>query len=264
MTVSLTGDVHHMSLETREQPYLDGTEAAVAIEYAEIAADHDVPVTLFLTGKVVAEEPERVAQLAAMDHVELGGHNYWAFSTPIHRGWRALEKATGGHVGSWNGPKPFQSWEIRRTVEAFAALGVDVQCWRDHAYRHDDNTASLLADRGITHFSDAVGPDERVRTEAGLTVVPINTPPDHEHVYHAFRTREFVAGSDFEGPFGSESVPVDAWVEWVCETVADHRAAGRPATILAHPSCLWLADEFDAFERLCATLGDDAVPVTAV
>ncbi|AEN05333.1 hypothetical protein [Halolamina sp.] len=266
MTVCITGDVHHMSMETRDQAYLDGTEVEAAIEYAEIAADHNVPVTLFCTGKCVAEEPDRMARLAAMDNVELGGHNYWAFTTPVHRAWRALEKATGGRIGSWNGPRPFQSWEIRRTIDAFADLGVDVTAWRDHAYRHDSHTAAFLAEYGITHFSDVVGPDEPVRRESGLTVVPVNTPPDHEHVYHAFRTPEFVAESDFEGPFGAASVEPDEWREWVIDAATERTPEDHPATVLAHPACMYLADGFNAFESFCeqVTRDDAAIAMSEI
>ena len=95
-------------METRDQSYMDRTEVEAAIEYAEIAAEYDVPVTLFVTGKAAVEEPERVERLAAMGNVEIGGHNYWAFDTLIHSGWRALEKVTGGKIGSWNGPHSFQ------------------------------------------------------------------------------------------------------------------------------------------------------------
>jgi peptidoglycan/xylan/chitin deacetylase (PgdA/CDA1 family) len=267
MTVCLTGDVHHMGMETRDQEHLDGTEIEAAIEYAEIAAEHDVPVTLFCTGKCVAEAPDLMADLAAMDHVELAGHNYWAFTTPIHDAWRALGKVTGGRVGSWNGPQQFQAYEIRKTIAAFESLGVRISSWRDHAYRHDRHTARLLAANGVTHFSDAVEPDGRVRQEGDLTVVPINTPPDHEHVYHAFRTPEFVADDDFEGPFGTESRDPDAWVEWVLEHVRDCSADGRTATVLAHPACVKLADGFEAFERLCAELAAldaEAVQISSV
>lgn len=243
MTVCLTGDVHHMSLETRDQAHMDGTEMQAAVEYARIADDHGLPVTLFVTGKALREEPDRARTLAAMDHVELGGHNYYAFSTPVHKLWRGL-------TGSWNGPRPFQAWEIRRTLATFADFGVDVRSWRDHAYRHDGNTADLLARYGVTHFSDTVEPSGEVRDEDGLRVVPINTPPDHEHVYHAFRTREFVADDDFEGPFGADSTPVDEWVEWVLDCVTDVETA----TVLAHPACMRLADEFGSFEILCERL----------
>jgi len=262
MTVCITGDVHHMSLGTRDQEYMDRTEVEVAIEYAEIAAEHDVPVTLFCTGKCAVEEPDRIRELAAMENVEIGGHNFYAFDTPVHKGWRALEKLTGGRVGSWNGPWRFQSWEIGKTIAAFEELGIEITSWRDHAYRHDRHTAALLADRGITHLSDAVGPDKRVRGEDGLTVVPINTPPDHEHVYHAFRQSDSEAVRTFEGPFGAESMNPADWAEWVLEHVDSIRDI---ATILGHPACLWLADEFETFADLCKAVQDrESIPVSAV
>jgi len=65
---------------------MDRTEVEAAIEYAEVAAEYDVPVTLFVTGKAAEEEPERVKRLAVMENVEIGGHNYWAFDTLIHKG----------------------------------------------------------------------------------------------------------------------------------------------------------------------------------
>lgn len=264
MTVCLTGDVHHMSMGTRDQAYMDRTEAEVAIEYAEIAGSYGVPVTLFITGKTAREEPKRVERLATMDHVEIGGHNYWAFDTPVHSAWRGLGKLTGGHIGSWNGPRQFQRYEIRRTIRVLNERGVDVTTWRDHAYRHDEHTAELLAEAGITHFSDVVGPDERVRREDGVTVVPVNTPPDHEHVYHAFRTPGSEAVQQFDGPFGEGSVPVDEWVEWVLERVEALRADGEVATVLAHPACLWVADKFRIFERLVLSVADGAESMSHV
>jgi len=265
--ICLTGDVHHVGMDTRDQAHLDGTEVEAAIEYAEIAAAYGVPVTLFCTGKCIEEDPEGMATLASMDGVELGGHNYWAFTTPVHDAWRALGKVTGGRVGSWMGPRRFQAHEIRRTVAAFEALGVRIASWRDHAYRHDDHTVDLLADHGITHFSDAVEPGGNVRAQSGLTVVPINTPPDHEHVYHAFRTPEFVAEDDFSGPFGDDSRSPDEWVEWVLDHVERRREAGDVATVLAHPACMELADGLAAFEGLCerlAALDCGAVTMSSV
>ncbi len=250
MTVCITGDVHHMSMETRDQAFMNRTEAEVAIEYAEVAASYDVPVTLFVSGRTAVEESGRVERLAAMENVEIGGHNYWSFDTPIHTGWRALDRLTGGRVGSWNGPRPFQRHEIRRTIDALSDRGAEVDSWRDHAYRHDRHTVGLLTDAGVTHFSDAVGPGERVNRVNGLTAVPINTPPDHEHVYHAFRTPGSEAVDRFEGPFGGESVSADEWAEWVLDWVERIHDQTGVATVLAHPACMWLADEFEAFERL--------------
>lgn len=256
MTVCVTGDVHHQSLNTRDQVHLDGTELEAAIQYARIARSYDLPVTLFVTGKAAAEEPERVERLAEMDGVEVGGHDYFAFGTPIHKLFR-------GVTGSWNGPRRFQAWEVERAIDVLEARGATVRSWRDHAYRHDANTADILSSRGITHFSDAVEPEGTTRTEGELTVVPINTPPDHEHVYHAFRTPEFVASSDFEGPFGSESVTPEEWVEWVWDRIVANDTAGRVSTVLAHPACMKLADGFGVFEGLCQWLDTeyDVVPM---
>lgn len=243
-------------MRTRDQAYMNRTEVETAIEYAEIAAKYDVPVTLFLTGRTAVEEPERVETLGAMDNVEIGGHNYWAFDTPIHKAWRAVEKVTDGQIGSWNGPRKFQLFEIRRTIKVLNELGADVNAWRDHAYRHDRYTLDLLADVGVTYFSDAVGPDKQIRQENGVTIVPINTPPDHDHIYHAFRTRGSKAAEEFNGPFGSKSVLVDEWVEWVLETIESARFDEEVATILAHPACLWLADELQAFEDIIEAISD--------
>ncbi len=253
MTVCLSGDVHHMSMETRDQSYLDGTEVEAAIEYSKIAADYDVPVTLFCTGRCIVEERDEMAQLAAMENVEIGGHNYWAFTTPVHTAWRALGKLTGGRVGSWNGPKLFQSYEIATTINTLESIGAEVSAWRDHAYRHDRHTLSLLSNNGISHFSDAVGPNEQVRSENGLTIVPVNTPPDHEHVYHAFRTPEFVERSGFQGPFGADSHQIGRWGRQVADAVS---STDDVSTVLAHPACMKLADSFDTFEQLCDRFRD--------
>ncbi|MFB6201878.1 MAG: hypothetical protein ABEI98_07690, partial [Halorhabdus sp.] len=190
--------------------------------------------------------------LAEMEHVEIGGHNYWAFDTPVHKGWRAI-------TGSWNGPRPFQRWEIRKTIAAFEELGIEITAWRDHAYRHDKHTKELLADEGITHFSDPVEPEGEVREEDEI-VVPINTPPDHEHVYHAFRTEKFVAEIDFEGPFGNESQNAEDWLMWVRDAIADAVGNDQPATVLAHPSCMDIADGLATFEELCAHVAETYEP----
>ncbi|WP_217471959.1 hypothetical protein [Haloterrigena gelatinilytica] len=238
-----------MSLETRDQEYMDGTELEAAIEYAEIADEYDVPVTLFVTGKAAKEEPERLQTLAEMDDVEIGGHNYWAFGTPFHKLFRGI-------LGSWHGPRRFQAWEIEKTIKTFANLGVSVESWRDHAYRHDENTIELLSERGVTHFSDEVRPDGGIRNEDGLKAVPINTPPDHEHTYHAFRSPEFVENDAFEGPFGQESVEIGEWVDWSLRTARELTDKDMVVTFLVHPACMKLADDFDSFRRLCREIRD--------
>ena len=147
----------------------------------------------------------------------------------------------------------------RRAGQFRERLGLDVVEVAGDDQEVERPTELPLRERGTT-----VGPDARVTRRAGLTVVPINTPPDHEHIYHAFRTPEFVSDDDFEGPFGSESVPPDEWLEWVRDSIERRREDDQPATVLAHPACMRLADNFEAFAKLCETVGDDAVPLTAV
>lgn len=70
-------------------------------------------------------------------------------------------------------------------------------------------------------------------------------------MYHAFRTPEFGAQSDFEGPFGEEAVEVEEWVEWVLGRVPEQDGV---TTILAHPACMCLSDGFGSFRGLCLNI----------
>jgi hypothetical protein len=81
-------------------------------------------------------------------------------------------------------------------------------------------------------------------------MIPVNTPPDHEHVYHAFRTPGSEAVADFQGPFGGRSVSIDKWVKWTIERIDTVQSDDNVATVLAHPACQWLADGLDSFEDL--------------
>ena len=62
-------------------------------------------------------------------------------------------------------------------------------------YMHGPGTEEVLASCGIRVCSDGVravsrGPEWH---EGGLFNLPINVIPDHEHLYHAERTRDWVA-----------------------------------------------------------------------
>ncbi|MFC7231569.1 polysaccharide deacetylase family protein [Saliphagus sp. GCM10025308] len=71
-----------MSMQTRDQSYLSGTEVEAAMEYARIATEYDIDVTLFVTGRAALEEPDTYRRLAQMDSVEIGGHNHFAYHLP--------------------------------------------------------------------------------------------------------------------------------------------------------------------------------------
>jgi hypothetical protein len=124
-----------------------------------------------------------------------------------------------------------------------------VRSWRNHAYQHDANTPRLLARCGLTAWSDDVdltrpGP---YLHDGGIVALPINTLPDHEHVFHGDLTSETVGTR-------SEVYTPDAWCDLVCDQVASLVEAGGTATILAHPLCMKVADDWSSFERLCTFL----------
>ncbi len=243
--IVLTGDVHH-AIGSADQRFVAVGEAALAVEYARIAAHYGLKVSLFLTGRAAVEEGENVEQLAAMDNVEIGGHG-WDALRP--RWWHGLLKRL---VGSPHGPPLLQRRTIRRTCAILEALaGRPVRSWRDHAYRHDRHTPRLLAEAGIVTWSDAVciGQPYPWRHPSGIVVLPINTLPDHEHLYHGARTPDRVDTAE-QGP----SYSPGQWLEQVRCQVERIVRVGGIATILAHPICMRVADAFATFEQLCAFL----------
>ncbi len=70
-------------------------------------------------------------------------------------------------------------------------------------------------------------------------------------MYHAERTPEHVAAEGY-GP----SYPPATWCQKVCVQVEKIFSADGIATVLAHPICMKVADDFATFERLCAFLSN--------
>ena len=245
MSIILTGDVHQ-HIGSSDQRFTACSEAALAADYARIAARHGMKVTLFFTGRAIVEDGAAARPLLAMKNVEFGGHG-WDALRPWW--WHGLLTRL---AGSPHGPPWLQQRMIRRTctlVERFT--GRPVRSWRNHAYRYDRHTPRLLAEAGIVAWSDEVQPnhDGPRRDPTGVVILPINTLPDHEHLYHGARTPAFVAA---EGR-GTSYQP-NRWYDIVCAQAQAIVEAGGIATILAHPICMKVADDFATFESLCAAL----------
>ncbi len=251
--ICLTGDVHHATLRTNDQKYADCGEVEAARTYVQIAARHDLKITMFVTGKAFLEKPEILRDIAQQPHVEIGGHTWTAFSPDL------LYRGFGFVFGTHCGPAPWQRREIRKTLDlAEHITGTRPVAWRDHAYIRDDNTPGLLAQAGVRVLSDEVastktGPEPMPE---GVVSLPINVVPDHEHLYHAHRTPERVAqrAQDTPGDFPSESYTPAEWLDQATQQIERIDAAGGVATILAHPLCMYLADRFETFEKLCDRL----------
>jgi hypothetical protein len=245
VTVVLTGDVHQW-IDSSDRAYANETECALALKYVRIAGRHGLKVTLFFTGRGIIEDPASVRKLLAEENVEVGGHGWDSFRPR----WRY--RGLGKLFGSPHGSRSIQARMVRRTCGAIERVtGYPVLSWRNHAYFFDTHTPRALADAGIRVWSDEVDPARPgpFRHGSGLTILPINTTPDHEHVYHGAQTQEtvpIVKRAQYEHP--------DAWCAGVLKQAEAIVAAGGVATILAHPLCMKVADDWRTFERLCLSL----------
>lgn len=246
MSVVLTGDVHQSLSSASDQRFTPHSESELAVRYAQIAARHNLKVTLFITGRAVIEDDGTAAVLKELENVEIGAHGWDAFR-PVW--WhRALSLATG----SPHGPARLQWRMVQRTCKVIRELtGKPVRSWRNHAYRHDRHTPYLLSRAGMTTWSDEVSLESRgpYRHPAGITSLPINTLPDHENLLHGARTANSLPRQQAATALSGEQ-----WCERVCTQVDAVLDQGGTATLLAHPICMEICDNWSSFERLCARL----------
>ena len=114
----------------------------------------------------------------------------------------------------------------------------------------------VLASVGIELCSDGVRKQgtRPTPTRSGLLEFPLNVMPDHEHIYHAERTPEyvnwFVKRYSWSDDYGSDSYHVEEWTDRVLEELRDHESRGIPSNMLIHPITLYLADRFRSFGRI--------------
>jgi hypothetical protein len=245
MTVVLTGDVHQ-TIGSSDQRFARRTEAALSVDYARIASLYGLRVTLFFTGRAVVEDGNDAIDLLKMDNVEIGGHG-WDALRP--RWWHRVMNVL---TGSPHGPSMLQRQMIRRTCETLERYtSLPVRSWRNHAYRHNKETPYLLHEAGVVTWSDWVsyGESRPLPHPSGITVLPINTLPDHEHLRHGARQPELVAKEE-----SGAAYPPDQWYDRISTQVDAITDNGGIATILAHPICMHVVDDFTTFEKMCRFL----------
>ena len=77
---------------------------------------------------------------------------------------------------------------------------------------------------------------------------------DHDHLYHAHRTPQFVEKQKRNWPLHNDptvnSYYIAEWGDIVEKQVAEIEKKGGVATVLMHPLCMYLSDEFKTAERL--------------
>lgn len=162
--------------------------------------------------------------------------------------------------------------------------------WRGHAYKGGSVTEELLVKHGVKIISNEVGAEAKVRKlKNGLISLPINTLPDHEHIYHGHKTREFVERDLFireNGPFSifslrpprsrrdwkraffelikkiprldpgysREYFSHQEWFDIIQDDIQKGLKQQGFKTILAHPLCMEIMDGMQSFESLCKFL----------
>jgi peptidoglycan/xylan/chitin deacetylase (PgdA/CDA1 family) len=253
--ICLTGDIHHSSLRTGNQQHCDITEIQVARRYLDRLAEAGVKVTFFVSGLCFVEEWEDLQPICEHPLVEIGGHTYRCFEPALV--YRVSKKL----LGSYNGPAWLQRLDARKTLEIVRRkTGQTIRNWRNHMYMHGPHTEKVLAACGIRACSDGVrragnGPEWH---PAGLYNFPLNVMADHEHLFHAERTPEWVAAQQKRRPwsddYGPDSYLVDEWTDRVLEELHQHEAQRILSNMLIHPITLYLCDRLKSFERILAFL----------
>jgi hypothetical protein len=253
--ICLTGDIHHMSLGTGNQAHCDITEIQVARRYLDMLDEARVKVTFFVSGKCFAEEWEDLRPMCEHPLVEIAGHGYSCFQPALwHRVWKKIN-------GSYNGPAWYQRRDAQQTIGIIQRkCGKRIRCWRNHMYMHGPFTERVLSGCGIGIISDGVQRASRgpIRHPSGIYNFPLNVMPDHEHLYHAERTPEWVAWwvkrYNWSDDYGTESYYVEEWTERVLDELRRHEADGILSNMLIHPITLYLCDRLKSFERILAFL----------
>jgi hypothetical protein len=249
--ICLTGDLHHASLGTGNQKHCDRTEIAVARLFHELVTSHGVKATYFVSGRSFVEEWDELKPICEHPLVEIGGHNWSCFEPELwHRFWN---KATG----SYNGPRWYQERDARRTIEIIRfRTGQRIRAWRNHMYMHGPHTEEVLSRCGIRVCSDGVrkNDDGGLWHSTGLLNLPINILPDHEHLYHAERTPEWVASwvkrYGWSDDFGSESYYIHEWTERVLAGLEENERRGALSVLIVHPITMYLCDRFHSFREI--------------
>lgn len=249
--ICLTGDLHHMSLNTGNQQHSDISEMQTAILFLRLLEIYDIKMNYFITGKSFEEEWSDVKQIVFNPLIEVGGHNYDAFENEFfHRVWNKLTK-------NYNGPKWYQRNDTLKTIEIIKEkTGKDIKVWRNHMYMHGENTEEVLFDAGIQICSDGVkkASNEPSLHKTGIYNFPINIIPDHEHLIHAERTPQWIEKwqkrYNWSDDFGKESYYVETWANLVLEQLKDREAKGLVSNVIIHPITMYLCDNFKQVKRI--------------
>jgi hypothetical protein len=91
----------------------------------------------------------------------------------------------------------------------------------------------------------------------GVIDVPINTLPDHDYVFHGARQPNNIDHKKLlRTHFSTDPMQKEEWLQRIMKEVKDITSKKGVATILAHPACMEVFDDFETFKKLCNFLKD--------
>lgn len=249
--ICLTSDIHHQSLKTGNQAHCRISEIQVAKEYLKMLEKKGIKSTFFITGKSFEEQWHELKPLTGSPFIELGGHNYNAFQHALwHRAWKKIN-------GSYNGPAWFQRRDMQATINIIKEkTGKRIRCWRNHMYMHGPYSELAMKDCRITICSDGVQKDSNgpVQHSLGIYNFPINIMPDHEHLYHAERTKEWVdrwvKRYNWSDDYGPQSYTINEWTSLVLKELEEHEKNNILSNMIIHPITMFLCDEFKSLQKI--------------
>lgn len=251
MHLYLSADLHQQSLNTGNQQYSDLEELETADIFCDLLNQANIQYTLFFTGRCFIEHTELATRLSQHPNASVGGHGWNGFQPEL---WHRVCKKL---LSSYNGPYWYQSMDVSKTkaiIEKYS--GKTVRVWRNHMYMHGPHTESILAKHNIKLCSDGVAKNQSLPLSHpdGIFNYPLNIMPDHEHIYHAERTVEWVeewqARYNWRDDFGPESYPIEQWCEIVLAQIDQAVLENKNINMLIHPITMYLADDFKSLRRI--------------
>jgi peptidoglycan/xylan/chitin deacetylase (PgdA/CDA1 family) len=242
--IYLTGDVH-ASIKGHWEQEKAGNELDTTKKYLEILKKNNISCTLFLNGKCLEQESEKVRELLDYD-IEIGGHTYDNFGkmNPIKS---YLNRKRFGCV---YGSLSYQKKDIEKTKKAFDKLNLKMNSWRTHAFASNDKTFRLLKENNVRYVSDLLG-DIKPFEKEGVIHVPINIPDDVDTIAFGFLTPES------RNPFASCTkgrIKPEEWFEILKKRIILNEKKKIPSILLIHPLTMAVLDDFALFEKIAEFL----------
>jgi peptidoglycan/xylan/chitin deacetylase (PgdA/CDA1 family) len=259
--ICLTGDIHHSSLKINEQSYIperSDSEVKIAGRYLQLVEEFGLKVTFYVTGKILKQEWRDFRPISCSPLVEIGGHTYGGLPRSLLSRWRS--RITGVPTVSHAATPGSYGKQMRDTARmvriAEKRTGHRIVSWRSHGLVSDGNTYPILKHLGIRYISDDLSWEKYhpETTPEGLISHPINVIMDHDHIFHAHRSEDYVERQKknwgFEADPARESYGIGEWAEIVEDQVKKIEKAGGVATVLMHPLCMYIADRFETARKL--------------